>query len=132
MINATNGIIGTTKEHLGFSMALDVPVFVVINKIDACTEKALRQTLNTIEYLLKSPGCGKCPLIIENDDDAVLAAQQFTDPRVCPIFTISCVEGTNLNLLKKFLNVLPPSMNKKEEEYKMQQLTEFRVLKIIE
>lgn len=129
MINATNGIVGTTKEHLGFSMALDVPVFVVINKIDSCTNKALRQTLDTIEYLLKSPGCCKIPLIIDSEDDAIIAAQQFFDPKICPIFTISCVDGTNLNLLKKFLNVLPPLMNKKEEEYKMQQFTEFRVSK---
>ncbi len=127
LINATSGIVGTTREHLGFSMALDVPVFVVINKIDSCTPKALRQTLNTIEYLLKSPGCSKIPLVIETEDDALLAAQQFVDPNVCPIFTISCVEGTNLNLLRKFLNVLPPLMNKKQEEMRMQELTEFRV-----
>ena len=118
---------GTTREHLGFSMALDVPVFVVINKIDACSEKALNQTLNTIEFLLKSPGCGKIPMIIDNEDDAVLAAQQFLDPKICPIFTSSCVNGTNINLLKKFLNVLPPFANKKERESKIQDLTEFRV-----
>lgn len=127
LINATNGIAGTTKEHLGFSMALDVPVFVVINKIDSCTPKALRQTLQTIEYLLKSPGCSKIPIRVESEDDAILAAQQFVDPNICPVFTISCVEGSNINLLRKFLNVLPPIMNKKMEEMKMRMLTEFRV-----
>ena len=108
-------------------MALDVPVFVVINKIDSCTSKALRQLLDTIEFLLKSPGCCKVPLNVESEEDAILAAQQFTDYSVCPIFTISCVDGTNLSFLQKFLNFLPPAMNKKEEEYKMQQNTEFRV-----
>ena len=110
-------------------MALDVPVFVVINKVDACSKKALNQTLNTIEFLLKSPGCGKIPMIIENEDDAVLAAQHFVDPKFCPIFTISCVEGTNINLINKFLNVLPPLANKKERESKIQDCTEFRVRK---
>jgi len=33
----------------------------VINKIDACSDKALSQTLSTIEFLLKSPGCSKYP-----------------------------------------------------------------------
>lgn len=126
LINATSGIAGTTKEHLGFSMALDVPVFVVINKIDACSEKALKQTLSTIEFLLKSPGCGKIPLIVETDDDAVLAAQRFVEPRICPVFLISCVTGRNLDLLKKFLNVLPPLTNN-NNDINMQQLTEFRV-----
>ena len=107
-------------------MALDVPVFVVINKIDACSEKALKQTLSTIEFLLKSPGCGKIPLIVESDDDAVLAAQRFVEPRICPVFSISCVTGRNLDLLKKFLNVLPPLTNN-NNEMNMQQLTEFRV-----
>ena len=127
LISATSGVIGTTREHLGFSMALNVPVYVVVNKIDACTNKALRQTLSTLEFLLKSPGCNKIPLLVETEDDAVLAAQQFFDFKICPIFTISCVDGTNLNLLKKFLNILPPLMNKKEEEFKMQEHTEFRV-----
>lgn len=127
LINATNGIVGTTKEHLGFSMALDVPVFVVINKIDSCTPEAIKQTISTIEFLLKSPGCCKIPYLIESEDDAILSAQKTIDPKICPIFTISCVDGTNLNLLKKFLNVLPPIVNKKEEELKMTQDTEFRV-----
>lgn len=90
LINATSGIAGTTKEHLGFSMALDVPVIVVVNKIDACSDNALKQTLSTIEFLLKSPGCGKIPMMIHSDDDAILAAQRFDDPKVCPIFSISC------------------------------------------
>lgn len=109
-------------------MALNVPIFVVINKIDACSEKALNQTLNTIEFLLKSPGCGKIPMVIKNEDDAVLAAQKFLDPKICPVFTSSCVNGTNINLLKKFLNVLPPVANKKERESKIQDLIEFRVI----
>ena len=29
LISAYNGIAGTTKEHLGFSLALEVPVFIV-------------------------------------------------------------------------------------------------------
>ena len=40
---------------------------------------------------------------------------------------ISCVTGRNLDLVKKFLNVLPPLVNKKDNELNMQQHTEFRV-----
>lgn len=58
VINANNGIAGTTKEHLGFSMALEVRIFIVVNKIDMCSEMCLERTLATIEFLLKSPGCG--------------------------------------------------------------------------
>jgi GTPase len=127
VINANNGIVGTAKEHLGFSMALEVRVFVVINKTDLCTEKSLQETIDKIEFLLKSPGCGKIPMMIKSDDDAVLAAQHFVEPKICPIFTISCVDGTYLDKLRKFLNVLPPFLNSSEKESEMQQLPEFRV-----
>ena len=58
-------------------MALEVRVFIVINKTDCCSEKSLEQTVDKIEFLLKSPGCGKIPLLIKSIDDAMLAAQHF-------------------------------------------------------
>lgn len=56
-----------------------------------------------------------------------MAAQRFDDPRYCPIFTISCVDGTNFDLLKTFLNVLPPFMNNTKNENDLQEMPEFRV-----
>lgn len=47
---------------------------------------------------------------------------------VTPIFTLSSVSGESLDLLKVFLNILPPLTNSKEQEELMQQLTEFQVL----
>ena len=38
---ANAGIIGMTKEHLGLSLALGVPVFVVVTKIDMCPPNVL-------------------------------------------------------------------------------------------
>lgn len=36
MVAANNGLIGMSKEHLGIALALNVPVLVVITKIDIC------------------------------------------------------------------------------------------------
>lgn len=47
---------------------------------------------------------------------------------VTPIFTLSSVSGESLDLLKVFLNILPPLTNSKEQEELMQQLTEFQVV----
>jgi len=127
VISANNGIAGTTKEHLGYSLALKVPVFIVVNKIDNCSQKLLDETLSTIQYLIKSPGCSKVPLVVANDDDAVYSAQNIIESNICPIFTISCVNGEHLDLLKKFLNVLPPLINKTEREKLMQEYAEFRI-----
>lgn len=46
---------------------------------------------------------------------------------ITPIFTLSSVSGKSLDLLKVFLNILPPLSNSKEQEELMQQLTEFQV-----
>lgn len=81
LISANNGIAGTTKEHLGFSLALEVPVFIVVNKTDLCQSKLLQQTLHSIEALLKSPGVNRMPLIIKNDNDMAIAVQNFTESK---------------------------------------------------
>lgn len=36
MIGSNAGIIGTTKEHLSLALSLQVPVLVVVTKIDMC------------------------------------------------------------------------------------------------
>lgn len=46
---------------------------------------------------------------------------------ITPIFTLSSVSGESLELLKIFLNIIPPLSNTKEQEELMEQLTEFQV-----
>lgn len=75
------GIIGMTKEHLGLSLALNVPVFVVLTKIDICPPNVLQDTINILLKILKSPGCRKLPYMVENIDDVVTCALNFTSER---------------------------------------------------
>ncbi|XP_058238038.1 GTP-binding protein 2b [Hemibagrus wyckioides] len=128
VVGANTGIAGTTREHLGLALALKVPVFVVVSKVDVCVGGAVQKTVRQLERLLKLPGCNKVPMLISNRDDAVTAAQRFTQSSsITPIFTLSSVSGENLDLLKVFFNILPPLSNSKEQEELMQQLTEFQV-----
>ncbi|XP_035387677.1 GTP-binding protein 2 isoform X2 [Electrophorus electricus] len=128
VVSANTGIVGTTREHLGLAMALKVPIFIMVSKVDLCTKATVERTMRQLERILKQPGCNKVPLVVASTDDAVTAAQQFTQsPSVTPIFTFSSVSGENLELLKVFLNILPPLSNSKEQEELMQQLTEFQV-----
>jgi len=62
MIGANMGIVGMTKEHLGITLALRVPVYIVITKIDICPENIFKQTMQQIKKLLKSPGSRKIPV----------------------------------------------------------------------
>ena len=106
MVGSNAGIVGMTKEHLGLALALSVPVFVVVTKIDMCPPNVLQETLKLLVKILKSPGCRKVPVMVKSQDDVILSATNFVSERLCPIFQVSNVTGENLPLLKMFLNLL--------------------------
>lgn len=99
-----------TKEHLGLALALSVPVFVVITKIDMCPVNILQDNLKLLIKILKSQGCRKVPVMVKTVDEVVLSATNFVSERLCPIFQVSNVTGENLDLLKMFLNLLTTRM----------------------
>lgn len=74
-------MVGMTKEHLGLALALSVPVFVVITKIDMCPANVLLDNIKLLLRILKSPGCRKVPVMVKNADDVVLSATNFVSER---------------------------------------------------
>ena len=96
-----------SKEHLGIALALNVPVMVVITKIDICPPQILQQTLTQLQKILKSPGARKIPILIKGREDCINTATQFVSQRICPIFQVSNVTGESLDLVREFLNILP-------------------------
>jgi len=116
MVGANAGIVGMTKEHLGLALALSVPVFVVITKIDMCPQNVLQETLKLLIRILKSPGCRKFPVLVKSKDDVILSATKFVSERLCPIFQVSNVTGENLDLLKMFMNLLSSRQPNTDEE----------------
>lgn len=107
MVAANNGLIGMSKEHLGIALALNVPVMVVITKIDICPPQILQQTITQLTRILKSQGARKIPIIIKNRVETVETASQFVSQRICPIFQVSNVTGEGLDNVRTFLNILP-------------------------
>ncbi|CAJ2506671.1 Uu.00g078570.m01.CDS01 [Anthostomella pinea] len=107
MVAANNGLIGMSKEHLGIAVALNVPIMVVVTKIDICPPNILEQTIQQITKILKSPGARKMPVFINNREECINTATQFVSPRICPVFQVSNVTGKNLDLVRTFLNILP-------------------------
>lgn len=81
MVGANMGVSGMTKEHLGIALALRVPVFVVVTKIDMCPDNILKETMQQIKKILKSPGSRKIPIVIRNEDDVVVAARNLVSER---------------------------------------------------
>lgn len=97
-------------QHLGVTLALNIPVFVVVTKIDMCPPNILQTTLSSLKRMLKSAGVRKIPMLVANAEDVLMAATNFVSERLCPIFQVSNVTGVNLDLLRQFLNLLNTRM----------------------
>ncbi len=65
------------REHLGIALALNVPVMVVITKIDICPPQILEQTIKQLMAILKSPGARKIPILIKNREECINTAVRF-------------------------------------------------------
>ncbi|GIX93832.1 GTP-binding protein 2 [Caerostris extrusa] len=59
VISAVCGLSGITKEHLGLAMLVDIPIVVVINKIDIASPALLNATLLQLQELLQTTGYKK-------------------------------------------------------------------------
>lgn len=73
VVSGTSGVVGTTREHLGLALALEVPFFAVVTKQDVTRPQVLTNTVHHLETLLKGPGCNKVPLKMETEDDVITA-----------------------------------------------------------
>ncbi|OAQ97805.1 hypothetical protein LLEC1_02551 [Akanthomyces lecanii] len=107
MVAANHGLTAMSKEHLGIALALNVPVMVVITKVDICPSHVLEESVRQITKIMKSPGARKIPTFIKNREDCINTATQFVSHRICPIFQVSNVTGENLDLVRLFFNILP-------------------------
>ncbi|MGC9049441.1 GTP-binding protein [Pyrobaculum sp.] len=107
VVAANSGVQKMTKEHLGIAVALGVPVFVVVTRIDIAPEEVFRRTVDEVVKILKMPGVSKIPYVVKDVSDVVLAAKAMPAGRVAPVFYVSSVTGHGLDLLLKFLSLLP-------------------------
>lgn len=55
-------------------------------------------------------------MVIKNEDDVMTANSNQLRENVVPIFCVSNVTGEGLDLLIRFLYVLPPGVSNKEKE----------------
>lgn len=119
VVGANAGILPMTREHLGLALALRIPFFIVVSKIDMAPH-LVAEVMKSIKQLLKGVGVSKIPLVVKTIDDVAVATRRIPKGRVVPIFKVSFVTGENIDLLRQFLNLLPPRY-----EWKSQQSEDF-------
>jgi GTPase len=111
VVGANMGISRMTKEHLGITLALGVPIFFVITKIDIAPQEVTDDTLNILQKILKSQQVGKMPVVVGENDDVTVLAKALPEKKVCPIFSVSNVTGQGIPKLKEFLSTISSRVN---------------------
>merc|ERR1712166_64585 len=92
VVGANMGVSRMTKEHLGIVLALKIPIFIVITKIDIAPKPVYEETVKTLKKILNGPYAAKRAIVIGEDDEMSIYAKGIT-ANVCPIFSISNVTG---------------------------------------
>ena len=108
VVGADDGLSAMGKEHLAVAAVLRFPIFIVITKIDKYDKERVNQIVNDIKNVLKIPGINRLVMEVESEEDILNAILAMKTGRVVPIFKVSNVTGEGLNLLTKFLSMLPP------------------------
>jgi elongation factor 1-alpha len=94
-----------TREHLLLASNQQLPLIVIINKIDGCKEKILQQVRELVFDTIKE--IGHVPLRITTSDDISIIYREISNRVVVPVFEVSCVTGQGLDLLRETLAKLP-------------------------
>lgn len=116
VVSANQGVLQMTKEHLGLVVALKIPLFILITKVDLAPDIIRKRTISDLKKILKIPGISKVPMIVKDMDDIVIAAKNVVNKSVVPIFKVSAVKGDGLDQLKIFLKLLPLETEKSEPD----------------
>ncbi|TDH71370.1 hypothetical protein CCR75_006592 [Bremia lactucae] len=111
VIDAVRGVRDMTREHLQIATALNVAIFVVISKIDLATNARLQQSVTEVTDLMTT-FCPQQQIVWPKSLPTVGEDHELIRPLTCgftiPVFQISSVNGTGLDILQKFLANLEP------------------------
>ena len=119
LISSNNGVQRMTKEHLGVALALNIPIFIVITKVDVAPKNILTNSINSIKKILKKRNMKTINMTDVND---IKIMKEFYNSgnykTIIPLFKLSSVTGKGLPLFKQFLFNIDPY--KKFEELEIE------------
>jgi GTPase len=113
VIGANMGISKMTKEHLGLSWALSLPVIVVFTKLDLAPAEVYKENLKKITKIIKTH-LNKVPVKVNSLEDVEKVKANVGTGQICPIFSCSSFTGEGIDLIRRFMAVLPKSFVRTE------------------
>ena len=112
-IGANMGITRMTKEHIFLCVMLNIPMAIIITKIDICKnrEEVMTNTILDLKKILKLPGIRRMTYKINDKEDILLASKNKNNNSMVPLFFVSNVTGEGIDLIKKYLNFINKHKN---------------------
>lgn len=107
VVGANHGIVGMCKEHLSVALALKIPAFFVVTKVDLAPKHVLKENLAGLVRLLQNKRGGRKPVAVKTLRDVIHCARHISERQIAPVFLTSCVTGQGLELLRSFMELLP-------------------------
>lgn len=105
LVGANMGVLRMTKEHLALASSLNLPIVIIITKVDICPENILKKTIMDIKSCLNLKMINRTPIIVKNSND-LLKINDFRETKNVPIIGVSNITGKNISLLKSLINTL--------------------------
>jgi len=106
IVGANMGVSRMTKEHLGITLALKIPFFVVVTKIDMCPENVYKETMEKLGKALKVGDANRKTIFVKDNEELQVCANGIETNRICPVFSVSSVTGDGMDKLIKFISLL--------------------------
>jgi GTPase len=136
VISANEPITKNTEDLLRFIFNIDLPIIIIINKIDLVKEEELKTFITKYKETIRGLNLGKFPLMIKDNKDVALFSSNLDEKDILLTFKVSTLtwEG-GLNLFKNFLSLLPQVNNRignkqKEKDLELEKM-EFDIHEII-
>jgi len=103
-IGFDRGLVGMAKEHLAIALALKIPLFVVLTKLDIAKEHKRINLKKQLKKLFKHPFAGQKEVEYVNDSNikSLITNYSHTYNKI-PIFEISNTRGDNIENLRNFI-----------------------------
>lgn len=123
LVGANSGVQRMTKEHLGVAIGLNLPIIIIITKIDMAPKNILKETIQSIKKVFHKRNMK--PMNINDIDDIKIMKEFYKSGNyksIIPIFKLSSVSGEGLPNFKQFIFNLNPY---KKYELKVKQSPHF-------
>ena len=109
VIGSNMGVLQMTLEHIGISLSMNIPTFIVMTKIDLAPHSVRQKTYQDILKLLKKKASKRIPILVKDETGLKRVTQYYNDGDYVtpiPIFQVSSVHGNGIDTLKKYIDDL--------------------------